>query len=325
MSCRPSPLSAHCSLLIHLQAYKGVLASPTSPLPYDISNTNDLYTDWMTAVSPASWAGGLYDQASSSSSTEISPFEETSWSPFEENFATTAALDEGIESMDFAPSPRLNNQGSTNVNGFSLKWPPRKQNSTMGGERWAESASTKHARTEENYPEMNFDLDIVTANVETNQESQEIAIDPVQSPDAPSVTSSKAPRAKRAKKEPGAPTRAYSTRTKSTNSESRPKPRTGSSAGSASPAESRTNHNMIEKQYRNRLNLQFESLLETLPKGVQDEKRVGKAEVLVHANQYIQKLEKDLRLLEERNLGLEGCVKDMEKRWMGRSQGKNDD
>lgn len=82
---------------------------------------------------------------------------------------------------------------------------------------------------------------------------------------------------------------------------------------------------MIEKQYRNRLNLQFESLLETLPKGLQDEKRVGKAEVLIHANQYIQKLEKDLRLLEEKNLGLEGCVKDMERRWVGRSRENNND
>jgi DNA repair ATPase RecN len=72
---------------------------------------------------------------------------------------------------------------------------------------------------------------------------------------------------------------------------------------------------MIEKQYRNRLNVQFESLLEILPKRGEDEKRVGKAEVLTNANRYIQQLEKSIKKLEEKNVGLEGSVRDLTKRW----------
>lgn len=58
---------------------------------------------------------------------------------------------------------------------------------------------------------------------------------------------------------------------------------------------SRTSHNIVEKQYRNRLNAQFESLLHTLPEDVRrsrgDEERVSKAEVLDMARRHIEALE----------------------------------
>ena len=76
----------------------------------------------------------------------------------------------------------------------------------------------------------------------------------------------------------------------------------------------RTNHNMIEKQHRNRLSLQFDSLLEILPKGGEDEKRVGKAKVLVNANRYIKELERSVTELEEKNVDLEDDVRDLRKR-----------
>jgi hypothetical protein len=116
-----------------------------------------------------------------------------------------------------------------------------------------------------------------------------------------------------------------SKRTKYTSENPRPvltnkKQRSASSASINSPVsqDSRNSHNLIEKQYRNRLNLQFESLLETLPKepvGEAGEKRVSKAEVLVHANEYIQELEEEMRLLEEKNDGLEECVQGWKVRW----------
>jgi hypothetical protein len=75
---------------------------------------------------------------------------------------------------------------------------------------------------------------------------------------------------------------------------------------------SRNNHNLVEKQYRNRLNSQFETLLSTLPPDVVaaeagrtstygGEKRVSKGEVLILAKNYIETLEKTRDELENSN------------------------
>lgn len=77
---------------------------------------------------------------------------------------------------------------------------------------------------------------------------------------------------------------------------------------------SRTSHNMVEKQYRNRLNGQFSTLLGVLPPdlvGVEvegygrddssAEKKVSKAEVLILAKRRIQDLERAKVNLEESN------------------------
>jgi hypothetical protein len=98
-----------------------------------------------------------------------------------------------------------------------------------------------------------------------------------------------------------------------------------SSISSNSPASAqskgaRTNHNQVEKQYRNRLNGQFETLLQTLPReegGYAGEKRVSKAEVLVLAKKHIMRLERERRALEEENRGLEGSVAELKRRWVG--------
>ncbi|KAL1863960.1 hypothetical protein VTK73DRAFT_6280 [Phialemonium thermophilum] len=84
----------------------------------------------------------------------------------------------------------------------------------------------------------------------------------------------------------------------------------------------RHSHNMVEKQYRNRLNQQFESLLAVLPAesqgsrggGEGDERRLSKAEVLDMARQRITTLEEERRTLQlEReelleNVGLMGKI-----------------
>jgi flagellar biosynthesis chaperone FliJ len=49
--------------------------------------------------------------------------------------------------------------------------------------------------------------------------------------------------------------------------------------------------------------------------GEAGEKRVSKAEVLVHANQYIQELEEEMRVLEEKNKSLEECVEGWKEKW----------
>jgi len=62
----------------------------------------------------------------------------------------------------------------------------------------------------------------------------------------------------------------------------------------------RSNHNQVEKQYRNRLNAQFENLLVRIPKDVEGDgrvyedgpdKRISKSEVLVLAQKAIKELE----------------------------------
>jgi hypothetical protein len=98
-----------------------------------------------------------------------------------------------------------------------------------------------------------------------------------------------------------------------------------SKKSSSTPA--RTNHNQVEKQYRNRLNGQFETLLEALPRedvgesGSEDGKRISKAEVLVLAKKYIARLEKEKRELQGFNKELEGRMEDLRRRWTGLGRG----
>jgi len=90
----------------------------------------------------------------------------------------------------------------------------------------------------------------------------------------------------------------------------------------------RASHNLVEKQYRNRLNAQFESLLHALPdqirhgdngggNGNEDnesdqandpDRRVSKGEVLEMARKHIQALERERNQLELENLELHGSL-----------------
>ncbi|KAI1777675.1 hypothetical protein F4818DRAFT_439006 [Hypoxylon cercidicola] len=80
---------------------------------------------------------------------------------------------------------------------------------------------------------------------------------------------------------------------------------------SAEELKSRETHNQVEKQYRNRLNAHFESLLDALPETMQageagddgepldlTDRRVSKAEVLDMARRHIQALERECAALE---------------------------
>ena len=123
------------------------------------------------------------------------------------------------------------------------------------------------------------------------------------------------------------------------------KPKTNASPKSSSPAEeedddeealtneekrARQSHNAVEKQYRNRLNMQFERLLAVLPADQQaeardrhhikggsssdaDDKRMSKAEVLDMARRRIRALEEERLALQEERKGLIENVSEMQR------------
>ncbi|KAH8789617.1 hypothetical protein BGZ57DRAFT_83221 [Hyaloscypha finlandica] len=83
----------------------------------------------------------------------------------------------------------------------------------------------------------------------------------------------------------------------------------------------KTNHNAIEKQYRNRLNDKFEALLSVLPaQGTESEggslTKVSKGDVLILAKDYIESLEKSRDELQEDRRSLEDDVKNMKEAWI---------
>jgi hypothetical protein len=91
-------------------------------------------------------------------------------------------------------------------------------------------------------------------------------------------------------------------------------------------------HNMVEKQYRNRLNGQFENLLNTLPAemrkykiedtwgdGDHPLKRVSKIETLVMATNYIQGLEKKEETLVEQQKILQAKEQNLKELWQAKN------
>ncbi|KAI1464758.1 uncharacterized protein F4812DRAFT_466994 [Daldinia caldariorum] len=104
---------------------------------------------------------------------------------------------------------------------------------------------------------------------------------------------------------------------------------------SAEEQKSRETHNQVEKQYRNRLNAHFESLLNALPETMQagegegegdgealdvTDRRVSKAEVLDMARRHIQALERECAALEGERDELRNNMERL--RWLfGRCEG----
>jgi len=90
----------------------------------------------------------------------------------------------------------------------------------------------------------------------------------------------------------------------------------------------RASHNLVEKQYRNRLNSQFNTLLSSIPSevigteitgyGGEDgpERRVSKAEILILAKRHIETLERKNEGLEEARAELKGTVKELKGVWV---------
>ncbi|KAH6667917.1 hypothetical protein B0J14DRAFT_174581 [Halenospora varia] len=99
------------------------------------------------------------------------------------------------------------------------------------------------------------------------------------------------------------------------------------------PTNSRTSHNLVEKQYRNRLNDQFNTLLSAIPadvvgteingygRGDGPERRVSKAEVLLLAKRHIETLEKTKAGLEIEKEQLKGSVQRLKCAWVNMGGG----
>jgi len=110
----------------------------------------------------------------------------------------------------------------------------------------------------------------------------------------------------------------------------RPAPSSRRQTGAARSQDyDRSTHNMIEKQYRTRLNNQFNALFLTLPsearafEGETDDKKASKGEILLLARRYICDLEKkgkDLRIGVD---GLKARTESLERVWMLRSLDKS--
>lgn len=110
-------------------------------------------------------------------------------------------------------------------------------------------------------------------------------------------------------------------------------PESSPSSSNATVNNNRTSHNLVEKQYRTRLNDQFDFLLSSIPsdlvgdhmngpeRGDRPEKRVSKADVLALAKMHIENLEKGKREVEEENMGLKRTNKQLKDVWMSQNGG----
>jgi ATP-dependent exoDNAse (exonuclease V) beta subunit len=119
-------------------------------------------------------------------------------------------------------------------------------------------------------------------------------------------------------------TKANSPRLRSTATSHR---RSSTSSIASTSSTTRTNHNAVEKQYRNRLNGQFQTLLQALPQDCNEDlgdglvngqdKKVSKAEVLMLAKKRIGELEQEKMVLEKEHRALQGVVGELRQRWRG--------
>ncbi|KAF4633532.1 hypothetical protein G7Y89_g4587 [Cudoniella acicularis] len=104
-------------------------------------------------------------------------------------------------------------------------------------------------------------------------------------------------------------------------------PTSAAASATQTTLNSKASHNQVEKQYRNRLNDQFNTLLSSIPSEVvgqeitgygQDgsDRRVSKAEVLVLAKRHIETLEKAKEKLEQEKEYLKGSVRKLKGAWV---------
>jgi len=295
------------------------------PFPKATSTTTNGSEDWMI-LDPLQWPDSPFGQSSLSSVGDSYAIQDDTWSPFEETFTDAQVLAQSTGSLDAAEDAYLNSPMSAYQAAFEINWSPEDLIPAYPWGNFA-SASKDEQMIEESKLEKIKTESVVESPIAGQSPTALTDPNPKVTRRSSEPTTKLAKTSKRMKKDDDYSPKASRTskRTKQTSENPRlaltnKKHRSASSTSpsSAVSQDSRNSHNLIEKQYRNRLNLQFESLLETLPKepvGEAGEKRVSKAEVLVHANEYIQELEEEMRALEEKNYGLEECVEGWKLRW----------
>ncbi|RDL34967.1 uncharacterized protein BP5553_06898 [Venustampulla echinocandica] len=322
MNCTINPTSA-CETSFCGDGQKsclGTISSPTSQVLDELENaTANTFEDWMIS-SAHSWLG---------SSVQDSVFGNTSWDPFEKVAATKSqAASQPNEIAPPTEPPQLNFVPNLEETALDLSILPDGFMPNFPSVKFMPTTKHlhRHEKTEEGHIKLELPLGQPTP-IDIIEKSRDAPREPRRG-SRPRRMSTRALKAQNAnKKEPRAAPKASEVSSKRRkylhdNSKSHSaqhnkcRPTCSSSNSPAISAETRTNHNLIEKQYRNRLNIQFESLMGTLPKGILGEKKAGKAEVLVYANKYIQELEQELKDVEAKNSALQRSVKGLERRYL---------
>lgn len=278
--------------------------------------------DWIT-VNPAQWPGTTYEESplSSDGSGDVySPLpDDQPWNPFEQSFANSRMA----ESFDGSAGEPYNTYQPMAYNARS----PDPTLAPAFPYVNLSAITEDHAMIDDGLDGALRGDQVVQSSEFPSQLVRQPAWGSRRNSSTSITKSAKSKHHKRTKSAPSdhtnsasnpssplSPTR-HKLRSTSTTLFSRP---TSSYSTTASGA--RTNHNLVEKQYRTRLNGQFEILLQCLPReaigGVDGEKRVSKAEVLVLAKEYIRELERKRKMLEEENFGLENAIEGFRRRWI---------
>ncbi len=307
----------------------------TYPISYDLNNTPKatLTSDW--AFSPSALSQSPYHESPlSSDSASAGIYQDPSWNPFEQSFATTQ---EDTTNTVFLPS-----RNSYQPEPTSRNYPPGNPRGYNGPSYVSLSAIDETSQYEDGCDESDDTprpgpyMKEEERLQQQPKEKWQLAWGNPRCARRGSTASSKSTNSSTTLKQhkrrksndqggPKSPTspgflppNKQKLRSTSTSSSSKSIP----SPTVLSPNKSwpRTNHNQVEKQYRNRLNGQFETLLQALPRDeacYAGEKRVSKADVLVLAKKHIMDLEQETKMLEDENRCLAGDVEGLKRRWVG--------
>jgi hypothetical protein len=306
-------------------------ATPAYSYPFGGDLPAESSSDWI--FSPPTLQGSPYT-ISPLSSAGVSP--NSSWNPFEQSFAS---IQTSIDNGTFVPSGTSCFTSPANSYPASYNSNPQDGNHPYVSPAAINGTTTFDEMDEESTPTPRINYAAPLPSPTTNFPSSQLVAGSARPRRRSSVTSSSpsysssqtiitSKRRTPIKKEP----RPTNDRSKSdTASRLRSKQASHattfastSSSSSNTTFESkcrkgsRTYHNDVEKQYRNRLNGHFETLLQTLPKdgGRDGEKKVSKSEVLVLAKQHIQQLEEEKSVLEKERQELEASVEEMRRKWI---------
>lgn len=95
-----------------------------------------------------------------------------------------------------------------------------------------------------------------------------------------------------------------------------------SPSSSGDSSRNKRQHNLIEQKYRTRLNKQFDTLLQAIPREVtrigdreEPEKKISKGDVLMFAKKYIEELERKQGILEGKSKCLTSEMNDLRGAW----------
>jgi len=313
------------------QDYRTIGKDYTYAISYDVNNTPKATFTSNWAFSPSALPQSPFHESPlSSDSASADIYQDPSWNPFEQSFAGTQD--------NPANAVFLSNTKSYQQELASRNYLPGDLRGYNGHPYISLSAIDETSQYEDGCDESDDTPPYIKEEEELQQQQKEkwqLAWGNPRGSRRGSTTSSKSTNSsttlkqhkRRKSSDQGGPKSPTSPgflpkntqKLRSTSASSSSKPISSPTALSPNKSYPRKNHNQVEKQYRNRLNGQFETLLQTLPRdeaGYPGEKRVSKAEVLVLAKKHIMDLERETRMLEDENKTLAGDVEGLKRRWV---------